>query len=182
MNAKLLASDAAPIADELAGIPYSSAILVMQVYDRAQLLHPLDGFGFLVPRGERKTVAAATFVDTKWPDRNPKTLAAIRAFIVGKRAVELADASEPEILSLVRQDLQRFMGITASPLFHTFYRWPNSMPQYVVGHSQRTKNIFEHLVNYPGLFLVGNAYDGVGVPDCLRHARQVAQHICSRSV
>jgi oxygen-dependent protoporphyrinogen oxidase len=182
VNAKLLESEAAPVADELAAIPYSSAILVMQVYDRAQLLHPLDGFGFLVPRGERKTIAAATFVDTKWPDRNPKTLAAIRVFIVGKRAVELADASEQEILSLVRQDLQSFMGITALPLFHTFYRWPNSMPQYVVGHSQRTKNIFEHLANYPGLFLVGNAYDGVGVPDCLRHAREVAQHICSRSV
>ncbi len=182
VNAKLLESEVAPVADELAAIPYSSAILVMQVYDRSQLSHPLDGFGFLVPRGERKTIAAATFVDTKWPERNPKNLAAIRAFIVGQRAVELAHTSEQEILSLVREDLRSFMGITNSPLFHTFYRWPNSMPQYVVGHEKRVKNIFGHLTNYPGLFLVGNAYDGVGVPDCLRHAREIAQHICARSV
>ena len=182
VNAKLLETDVAPVADELAAIPYSSAILVMLVFDRASLDHPLDGFGFLVPRGERKTIAAATFVDTKWPDRNPKSLAAIRLFIVGSRAVELANATEEEILALVREDLGSFMGITSAPLFHTFYRWPRSMPQYVVGHGQRVKNIFEHLKNYPELFLVGNSYDGVGVPDCLRHARQVAQHICAQSV
>ena len=182
INAKLLESNVAPVADELAAIPYSSAILVTQVYERAQLLDPLDGFGFLVPRGERKTIAAATFVDTKWPHRNPQNLAAIRAFIVGRRAVELADASEQEIVPLVREDLRSFLGITASPVFHTFYKWPNSMPQYVVGHSKRIHNIFEQLANYPGLFLVGNAYDGVGVPDCLRHARETAQHICARSV
>jgi oxygen-dependent protoporphyrinogen oxidase len=154
----------------------------MQVYDAAALGHPLDGFGFLVPRGERKTMAAATFVNTKWPQRTPPGLAAIRAFIVGRQAVELADASEAEVLSLVRDDLRTFMGITASPMFHTFYRWPNSMPQYVVGHGARVKHIFEHLINYPGLFLAGNAYDGVGIPDCLRLARLTAQQICARSV
>jgi len=182
VNARLLESDVSPIADELAAIPYSSAILVMQVYDRAKLGHPLDGFGFLVPRGERKTVAATTWIDTKWPGRNPANLAGIRAFIVGRRAVELAQASEQEILTLVRQDLRSFMGISAEPLFHTFYRWPNSMPQYVVGHSRRIQNVFNHLANYPGLFLVGNSYDGVGIPDCLRYAKLTAQHICARSV
>jgi oxygen-dependent protoporphyrinogen oxidase len=182
VNAKLLESSAQPIADELAGIPYSSAILVMAVYDRASLGHPLDGFGFLVPRGERKTLAAATWVNTKWPVRTPPNLAAIRGFIVGRRAVELASATEEEILTLVREDLRSFMGVTAQPLFHTFYRWPSSMPQYVVGHGARVKNIFQHLANYPGLFLAGNSYDGVGIPDCLRHARHTAQHICARSI
>jgi oxygen-dependent protoporphyrinogen oxidase len=182
VNARLLEKSAAPVADELAAIPYSSAILVMQVYDRATLGYPLDGFGFLVPRGERKTVAATTWVNTKWPGRTPPGLAAIRAFIVGRRAVELANASEEEILTLVRDDLRTFMGISTLPLFHTFYRWPNSMPQYIVGHGQRVKNIFEHLQDYRGLFLAGNAYDGVGIPDCLRHARQIAQHICANSV
>jgi oxygen-dependent protoporphyrinogen oxidase len=182
VNARLLEASAAPLAAELSAIPYSSAILVMQVYDAAALGHPLDGFGFLVPRGERKTMAAATFVNTKWPQRTPPGLAAIRAFIVGRQAVELADASEAEVLSLMRDDIRTFMGVTAYPMFHTFYRWPNSMPQYVVGHGARVKHIFEHLNNYPGLFLAGNAYDGVGIPDCLRLARLTAQQICARSV
>jgi oxygen-dependent protoporphyrinogen oxidase len=182
VNARLLEESAGPVADELAAIPYSSAILVMQVYDRAALRHPLDGFGFLVPRGERKTVAAATWVNTKWPVRTPSGLAAIRSFIVGRRALELATASEQEILSLAQADLQSFMGVRATPLFHTFYNWPDSMPQYVVGHNQRVKNIFQQLNDYPGLFLAGNSYDGVGIPDCVRHAREIAQHICARSV
>jgi oxygen-dependent protoporphyrinogen oxidase len=109
-------------------------------------------------------------------------LAAIRAFIVGRRAAELADANKEEILTLVLSDLHHFMGISQSPLFNTFYRWPNSMPQYVVGHSKRVKTIFERLGNYPGLFLAGNAYDGVGIPDCLRNARETAQQICAKSV
>jgi len=182
VNARLLEGSAAPLADELAAIPYSSAILVMQVFDRKELGHPLDGFGFLIPRGERKTIAAATWVNTKWPERTPPELAAIRSFIVGRRAVELADASEDEILALVNADLQYFMRIDAASEFHTLYRWPNSMPQYVVGHGQRITNIFEHLKDYPGLFLAGNSYDGVGIPDCLRHARDAAQQICARSI
>ena len=182
VNARLLEAAAAPLADELAAIPYSSAISAMLVYDRAALGHPLDGFGFLVPRGERKTLAAATWVNTKFPIRVRPGLAVMRAFIVGRQAVELAKASDAEIVSSIRDDYQRLMGIAAQPLFHTLHRWPDSMPQYVVGHAQRVGKIFQGLQEYPGLFLVGNAFDGVGIPDCLRHARQMAQHICERSV
>jgi oxygen-dependent protoporphyrinogen oxidase len=182
VNAGLLEKSAPNVADELAAIPYSSAILVMMVYDRATLGHPLDGFGFLVPRGERKTIAASTWVNTKFPVRVRPDLAALRAFIVGRNAIELANAPEEEIVALVREDYKRFMGITAKPRFHTFYSWPKSMPQYTVGHSQRVRNIFENLQAYPGLFLAGNSYDGVGIPDSLRHARQIAQRICERSV
>jgi oxygen-dependent protoporphyrinogen oxidase len=182
VNAGLLASSVARVADELAAIPYSSAILVMLVYDRGAIGHPLDGFGFLVPRGERKTIAASTWVNTKFPLRVRPGLAALRAFIVGRRALELANAPNADVLALVRDDYQRLMGITAPPLFHTFHRWPNSMPQYVVGHAQRVTNIFTHLAEWPGLFLGGNAYDGVGIPDCVRRAREIAQHICQTSV
>jgi oxygen-dependent protoporphyrinogen oxidase len=182
VNAQLLAASVPSVANELAAIPYSSAILVMMVYDQAALGHSTDGFGFLVPRGERKTIAAATWVNTKFPSRIRPGLAALRAFIVSHRAVELAEATEAEIVALVQDDYKRLMGITAQPLFHTFHRWPNSMPQYVVGHAQRVTSLFQQLTEYPGLFLAGNAYDGVGIPDCVRRARDIAQHICEKSV
>jgi oxygen-dependent protoporphyrinogen oxidase len=182
VNAGLLEASAPPLADDLAAIPYSSAILVMLVYDRAAIGHPLDGFGFLVPRGERQTLAAATWVNTKFPMRIRSGLAALRAFIVGSRAVALAKASESEIVALVREDYQRLMGIAAQPLFQTLHRWPNSMPQYVVGHTARVNKIFTQLADYPGLFLGGNAFDGVGIPDCLRRAREIAQHISQSSI
>jgi oxygen-dependent protoporphyrinogen oxidase len=182
VNAGLLEASAAPVADGLAAVPYSSAILLMLVYGREAIGHALDGFGFLVPRGERKTVAAATWVNTKFPSRVRSGLAAVRAFVVGERALALAQAPEAEILALVRADYQRLMGVTAEPLFHTLHRWPHSMPQYVVGHAERVNKIFAHLRDYPGLFLAGNAFDGVGIPDCVRRAREIAQHICESSV
>jgi oxygen-dependent protoporphyrinogen oxidase len=182
VNAGLLEEGARPLAEQLAAIPYSSAILVMLVYDRAALGHALDGFGFLVPRAERKTIAASTWVNTKFPLRVKPGLAALRAFIVGRRAVDLAGAPEADIVGLVRDDYQRLMGITVSPLFHTLHRWPNSMPQYVVGHAARVDRIFKFAADCPGLFLGGNAFDGVGIPDCLRRARQIAQRIGENSV
>jgi oxygen-dependent protoporphyrinogen oxidase len=182
VNAALLETGAKPVADELAAIPYSSAILVMLVYERAALGHALDGFGFLVPRGERKTIAAATWVNTKFPIRIRPDLAALRAFIVGRQAVELARAPAADMVALVREDYRRLMGIQEQPLVHTLHRWPNSMPQYVVGHSKRVQKIFAHLADNPGLFLAGNAFDGVGIPDCVRRAREIAQHIRESSV
>jgi protoporphyrinogen/coproporphyrinogen III oxidase len=178
--ARLLESCASSLAAELAGIPYSSVILATLVYQRANLNHALDGFGFLVPRSERRGVAAATWVGTKWPHRLPPTLAALRAFIVGEDAIRFAAASEPELLGLVQGEYRRLMGITAQPVFSTVYRWPHSMPQYVLGHKQRCRRIWSELAERPGLHLVNNAFDGVGVPDCVRLAKQTAKAIVNK--
>lgn len=175
--ASLVEQVAIPLASDLHAIPYSSAILVTVVYERAKLARPLDGFGFLVPKPERRSVAAATWISTKFPSRTPSHLTAIRAFIVGENATALMNAPDFEIVSLVKAELQRWMGIEAEQRFHTLYRWPYSMPQYVVGHQQRVQSIAKCLPETPGLFLAGNAYDGVGIPDCVRRARTVAEAI-----
>jgi protoporphyrinogen/coproporphyrinogen III oxidase len=180
--ARLLESPAVSLAGELSAIPYSSAILATLVYDRAALGHPLDGFGFLVPAGERNVLAAATWVNIKFPVRIPSHLAALRGFIVGAEAAGLLNASDLDILDLVRQDFSRWMGTNAQPLFSTVHRWPDSMPQYVVGHSERRVRIAGMLEQYPGLFLTGNAYDGVGIPDCLRAAQQISKQVIRRCV
>jgi oxygen-dependent protoporphyrinogen oxidase len=154
----------------------------MLVYDRAELNHPLDGFGFLVPQAERKTIAAATWVNTKFPSRVPPGLAALRGFIVGDQAVQFLNASQADIIQRVRDDFQHFMGVTATPRFCTVHAWPRSMPQYVVGHARRRQNIAQILPHYSGLALVGNAYDGVGIPDCIRMAKEVVKQISDRRV
>jgi oxygen-dependent protoporphyrinogen oxidase len=74
-------------------------------------------------------------------------------------------------------EFQRLMGIEAQPLFTTAYAWPESMPQYVLGHGERRRRIGQLLRNLPGLHLVGNAYEGVGIPDCVRLAEETAKHI-----
>jgi protoporphyrinogen/coproporphyrinogen III oxidase len=175
--AALLENLAPPLASELAAIPYSSAILVTFVYERSRLNHPLDGFGFLVPQIERQHVAAATWVSTKFPSRTPSHLAAIRAFLVDQEAVRLMDATDSELVEIVSNELGRLMGVKASPLTHTIYRWPQSMPQYTVGHEERRSRIEAGAQQYPGLFLIGNAYEGVGIPDCIRRAHAAAENL-----
>lgn len=174
--AELLGHSIPALASELSGIPYSSAMLVTLVYRKAEPRIP-DGFGFLVPCRERQTISACTLVGTKWPSRIPADLLALRAFIVDPEAPKLLSASNDELVDLVRADFDRLMHVTADPLFSAVQRWPNSMPQYVVGHSARQKRIAGLLSQFPGLHLTGNAYEGVGIPDCVRLAKRTAEAI-----
>jgi oxygen-dependent protoporphyrinogen oxidase len=184
VTANLLEHSGPRVAKELAAIPYSSAIVAMLVFDAAALGHSLNGFGFLVPRRERQTIAAATWVNTKFPSRIRSGLAALRAFVVGEQANQLiAAAVDKEALTqLVLQDFRRLMGISATPLFSTVYIWPKSMPQYVVGHAARINRLQSEADQLPGLHLTGNFFDGVGMPDCIRRAKDVAKHISDHSV
>jgi oxygen-dependent protoporphyrinogen oxidase len=175
--AKLLDQTAPAAAIELAAIPYSSSILAMLVFDGSTFTHPLNGFGFLVPRQEQETMAAATWVNTKFPSRLPEGRVALRAFIVGQRAEALAQAPREEVLDLVWKDFNRLMGVTSKPVFQTFYSWPKSMPQYVVGHQERIDRLVAAMKTYSGLSLTGNYFDGVGIPDSIRRAKQVAKQI-----
>lgn len=175
--ARLLEASAPELTSQLAAIPYSSAILVTLLYRAADIDHPLDGFGFLVPPRERRTVAAATWINRKFPTRIATGWIAIRAFIVAEQAVQLERAQDSELAELVQQDLATLLGIIAKAQRSLTNRWPHSMPQYVVGHRARQQTIAQLLKDQPALHLVGNAYDGVGIPDCVRLARATAQEI-----
>lgn len=165
------------LADDLYSIPYSSAITVMVGFRRSDVTHPLNGFGFLVPKGERRQIAACTWINTKFPVRVAADYVVIRAFIVDRDADDLIPASDAEVVETVCHELERLMGVRSPVEFTTVHRWPKSMPQFTVGHAKRTERIEEQIRNHPRLHLVGNAYDGVGIPDCVRLAKAAAERI-----
>ena len=101
----------------------------------------------------------------------------MRAFLVGQEALRLSSETDAQLGQLVQEDFRRLMGIEALPRYSIVHRWPDSMPQYVVGHKSRQQRISEALKEIPGLHLVGNAYNGVGIPDCVRLSRITAQAI-----
>lgn len=179
--AALLNRSSPRLSDELGAVPYSSAITVMTGFRREAVGHSLNGFGFLVPRRERKTLAACTWVNTKFPTRIAPEYAVLRSFLVDRDADELMLAPDQELIDIVRGELKSLMGITAPVEFFTVNRWPHSMPQYMVGHEARWHRIEEQLRNHPGLHLVGNAYDGVGIPDCVRLAKDAALRIARQA-
>src|SRR5207247_9585017 len=61
------------------------------------------------------------------------------------------------------------------PLFTRSYKCKAAMAQYTVGHLERLNRIDRLREQLPGLALAGNAYRGIGVPDCVHSGKQAAE-------
>jgi oxygen-dependent protoporphyrinogen oxidase len=162
---------------KLAAIRYSSSVTAVLAYDQKVRAALPPGFGFLVPRTENRRVLAATFVHNKFPHRAPDDRALIRCFLGGTRDDAILQSSEDEIQSLVRRELEQILGIQADPLFVRIHKWNGSMAQYNVGHDARIARVRDLVAQLPGLALAGNAYSGIGVPDCVRSGSEAAEKI-----
>ena len=130
VSARLLSGVDAQLASELDGIPYASSATINLAYKREDIPHPLDGFGFVVPFIEKRTVMACTFSSVKFPGRAPQGHVLLRAFVGGALQPEMFDLSQDELLSRVRADLRDLLGIEQAPLFAEVSKWERSMPQY----------------------------------------------------
>lgn len=175
--AALLGPLDATLAELLGAVPYHSSITVALVYDRAGFRPRLNGFGFLVPRVERKLLTACTWVGTKFPHRVADNRVLLRAFIGAGEDDDLLGSSDDKLLAAVREELARLMGVTETPRLTRVQRWRRAMAQYTVGHSRRMEQVQARLAALPGLHLAGNAYLGIGIPDCVRTAQLAAARI-----
>jgi oxygen-dependent protoporphyrinogen oxidase len=165
------------LSSELAAIPYTSSITVGLGYDRAVRQSLPSGFGFLVPRSEGKLLLAATFVHNKFPHRAPDDRALLRCFFAGLNAERIWSLSDDETVGIVRNELQQIVGLRAAPLFARIYRWKAAMAQYAVGHLDRLQRIDKLRQKLPSLALAGNAYRGIGIPDCIRSGQEAAKQV-----
>jgi len=163
------------LANDLRGIPYSSSVTATLGYDHSVRTSLPPGFGFLVPRSEGRRLLAATFVHNKFPHRAPEDRALIRCFFGGSRNEEILQLHEDEILRIAREELRQILGIGAEPIFTRVYKWKAAMAQYTVGHLERLNRIDRLRQQLPGLALAGNAYRGIGLPDCVRSGKQAAE-------
>jgi oxygen-dependent protoporphyrinogen oxidase len=122
---------------------------------------------------------AATFVHNKFPHRAPENRALVRCFLGGARDEAILEASEKEILEIVRVELRKIVGVALNvePLFARVYKWKSAMAQYSVGHLERLQRIEALRQKLPGLALAGNGYNGIGVPDCVRSGTEAAGKI-----
>jgi oxygen-dependent protoporphyrinogen oxidase len=183
----LLAPVDPELSQMLAGIPYSSSITINLVYDEARLGALPEGFGFLVPASEGRALLAATFSHRKFLGRTAPGKAVIRAFVGGMRNEALLAESDAALVGIVRHELLDILGGSApgigdDPLYTQVTRWRRAMAQYSVGHQERIQAIRHRVAELPGLRLVGNAYDGIGIPDCIRLGRQAAGELVAAFV
>jgi oxygen-dependent protoporphyrinogen oxidase len=163
------------LAEKLRQIKYASTATINFAYRRSEITHPLNGFGFVVPFIEQRSLIACTFSSVKFSGRAPEGHVLLRAFAGGALQPEIFALDEAEMAARVETDLRELLGINEAPLFVETAKWERSMPQYEVGHLERVNEIEKLASELPGLTLAGNAYRGAGIPDCIRSGETAAE-------
>lgn len=184
---KLLSTVDADLSHELESIPYSSSITVNLIFNEADLGELPEGFGFLVPASSGRGMLACTFAHRKFIGRTAPGKAVLRAFLGGMNQEAMMDEPDNVLIATVRRELTEILGRTVigphiEPEHVQVNRWRRSMAQYAVGHQDRMKRINERVAALPGLALAGNAYDGIGIPDCIRLGKQAVKRLVAAQV
>jgi oxygen-dependent protoporphyrinogen oxidase len=165
------------VGDILAEVPYSSSVTVNLGYDLDQLRSLPAGFGYLVPAIEHRNMLACTFVHAKFAGRTPADKGVLRCFLGGAGKESLLDTEDGPIIEIVLRELEEILGLRAKPNFVRVVRSRKAMAQYSVGHLERMQFVRDGIAAIPDLELAGNAYQGIGVPDCIRTGQHAAETV-----
>lgn len=165
------------VSDLLAEIPYSSSVTITMGYTMEDLRSLPPGFGFLVPPTEKRSMLACTFVHAKFAGRIPPDKGVLRCFLGGAGKDHLLDETDARLTEMVLGELGEILGLRAKPTFVRIYRSRHAMAQYSVGHLERVQAVRENIAALPGFALAGNAYQGIGVPDCIRTGQEAAETV-----
>jgi len=160
--------------DAIEHAPVSSLFLG---YRREQVAHPLDGFGLLAPEVEKRAVLGILFSSTLFPGRAPDGHAALTVLVGGTRQPELARLPREKILAAIEGDLRELLGVSGAPVFqrHTF--WPRAIPQYNLGYETHLEAMAAAERTHHGLFIGGQARDGIALPACLAAGEKLATRV-----
>jgi oxygen-dependent protoporphyrinogen oxidase len=167
------------LAATLRTIPYAPIVVVATGHRREDIEHSLDGFGFLIPRSEGLRALGSIWTSSIFADRAPTGCVQFRSMLGGAGDAEAVELSDDELWRTLRLELGPMVGIRSDPAFMRVYRWRRGIPQYTLGHLQRRAHLEALLARRPGLHMVGNAFYGVGLNDCVKMAHRVAQQIGS---
>lgn len=181
-DAASLVDDLDPeLASKLWAIRYVTTATVSLGYRQGDVGRPLDGFGFVIPRREQRSITACTWSSTKFDARAPGGMVLLRCFLGGATNEAPALLPEDEMVRLAREELGSLMGITAEPALVKVFRWLNGHPQYDVGHLDLVADLERMAARHPGLHLTGSSYRGVGLPDCVHNAEITASALLEQA-
>ncbi len=161
----------------LEAIPHVSTAIVALGFDDPAVAALLNGYGYVVPRTERRPVMAMTWLSSKWPGRAPEGKALVRAFVGRAGQQALLECPDDRLVDLVREELREVLGVTAEPDLEHVVRWDGGMPQYTMGHLERVSTLEAITTGLPGLAIAGNMLRGVGLPDCIASGERAADKI-----
>jgi protoporphyrinogen/coproporphyrinogen III oxidase len=163
----------------LDGIRYTTTATVFFALRKDDVAHPLDGVGYIVPRSERRSTMAATWVSSKWAHRAPEGHALIRSFFGGAGREHVVDLDDKELVALATRELEEMMRIRVRPVFTHVFRFRRASPQPTLGHLGRVRQVRDALTRWPGLHVTGSGF-AIGIPDCIKLAQETARTVLAR--
>lgn len=177
--AKMVANLHAGLAEQLRAIRYVSTASIALSYFQNDIpsTRPLDGYGVVIPATENRRINACTWTSTKFRHRAPPGTVLLRSFVGGHRDEEAAGLPDAELIAIVRKEYEELFHITTEPMHARIFRWPRGNVQYDVGHLDRVAEIEKTAAELPGLQFAGCAFRGIGIPDCIRSAKEAVEII-----
>ncbi len=170
-----------PLTAKLNEIVYPQVAMVFLGFKKKPPCRPLDGFGFLVPKVEKRNILGTIWSSTIFPNRAPEAGVALTTFVGGMRQPELAARDDKDILELVLSDLREIMGLEGQPDIIKIKRWNKAIPQYELGHQKRIDAAEKFESEHPGIFISGNFRNGISVGDCIIQSETVAEKVIEHS-
>ncbi len=165
------------MSETLRDVPYGSSVVLGIAYPRANIAHPLDATGIITTDKPGVPIAAVTFLSSKWAGRAPDDGALFRVFMGGAGREDTLAMSDATLTSIAEKELATLVGARGSPTFVKVYRHERASAQPVLGHDMRVKRVRAREQQVPGLYVVGASMDGVGIPDCVRQANDLAKRV-----
>jgi len=161
----------------LSEIQYASSAIVCTGHSLADLAHPLNGSGLVIPAAEHRRILSVSFASRKFAGRAPDGEVVLRTFVGGALQPEILDHTDEQLIEIVKAELGQILGVRGEPRFAVVSRHNRAMPQYYVGHLDRVRHIEQRASEHSRLALAGNAYEGVGIPDCITSGEKAADRI-----
>ncbi|HEX9665080.1 MAG TPA: protoporphyrinogen oxidase [Thermodesulfobacteriota bacterium] len=165
------------LAKELSQIKYESSVVINLAYNLDDISHNLNGFGFVVPTVEKRPILACSFTSLKFTGRAPRGKVLLRCFMGGATNPEIYERDDNWLMKTAHEEMCELLGVSDKPILKMVSRYYQSMPQYFVGHLDLVSKIKERVSKYKSLELAGNAYSGVGIPDCINSGEMAAEKI-----
>lgn len=179
---RLLTSVEPALAGDLQGIEYAGSAVISLGFARADVTHPLDAAGMVIPRRANRRILAVSFSSSKFPGRAPEGCVLMRVFAGGALDPDVVRRDDDALETVAREEVKELLGVRGVPRIVQIDRWHGAMPQYHVGHVERVARITERTTAIRGLGLAGAAYTGVGIPQVIASGQAAARQACRRPV
>lgn len=175
--ARLIKNFDAELSERLAGVYHPPIAVVFTAFKKENIKSDLDGFGFLIPKIERRKILGSLWNSAIFAGRAPENFYLLTTFIGGARNAELAEKSEDVLMEIALEELNSILGLSGAPVFAKVKKWEKAIPQYNIGYEKIIESIEDFKRQNAGIFYCSNFYRGISVSDCIKNSRSAAEEV-----